>query len=116
MERYRAIVDRDIVYIEVDVGRVKVGPLSTMIDIIGSPSWTIRYDEFDRARMDIDTSDEGLTIDVRDTIEAMTFSGKFLKTLKSQPEIIQGWGNEAVSPRLGLFMGRLLENLEYGVR
>ena len=116
MGRYRATVESDVVYVEADVGRIKVGPLSTMIEIIGGPSWTIVYDDTERYRRDLDTSDEGLTIDVRDTIEAMTFGGKFLMTLKSQPEIIPGGNRDAVSPRLGLFMGRLIENLEYGVR
>ena len=51
-----------------------------------------------------------------DTIEAMTFGGKFLMTLKSQPEISPGKDRDVVSPRLGLFMGRLIENLEHGVR
>jgi len=116
MGRYRATVESDVVYVEADVGRIKVGLLSTMIEIIGGPSWTIRYDDTERDRRDLDTSDEGLTIDVRDTIEAMTFGGKFLMTLKSQPEIIPGRDRDAVSPRLGLFMGRLIENLEHGVR
>tara|TARA_A100001037_G_scaffold287461_1_gene296951 strand:+ start:11121 stop:11471 length:351 start_codon:yes stop_codon:yes gene_type:complete len=116
MGRYQATVEGEMVYIEADLGRIKVGPLSTMLEIIGGPSWTIIYDDIDRARVDLDTSDEGLTIDVRDTIEAMTFGGKFLMTLKSQPEIVPGGSNDTVSPRLGLFMGRLIENLEYGVR
>lgn len=112
--RYPTTVRDGTVYIEADVGRIEVGSLETIIDLVGGPAWTIRYDDWERSRYDLDTSDEGLTVDVVDTIEAMTFGSSFVATLKAQP--VEAADDDAVSPRLGLFVGRLLENLEYGVR
>ena len=112
--RYPTTVREGTVYIEADVGRIEIGPLETILDLVGGPAWTIRYDDWERARYDLDTSDEGLTVDVVDTIEAMTFGSSFVTTLKAQPA--EAPDDESVSPRLGLFVGRLLENLEYGVR
>jgi hypothetical protein len=63
----------------------------------------------------MDTSDEGLTVDVVDMMQAMTHSERFVETLAAQPlEAVDGDEDE-VSPRLGLFVGKLLENLESGL-
>lgn len=112
--RYVTTVEDGTVYIEADVGRIEVGSVETIIDLVGGHSWTITYDDWERSHYDLDTSDEGLTVDVIDTIEAMTFDASFVETLKAQPG--DAVGDDAVTPRLGLFVGRLLENLEYGVR
>lgn len=115
MNRYAVTVDEGTVIVEADLGHVEIGELDTIIDIVGGPAWTIEYadDEIDRYP-DLDTSDEGLTVDVTDTIETMTVGESFVETLKAQPT--SSPESEAVSPRLGLFVGRLIENLEYGVR
>lgn len=116
MTRYPTTVDDGMVYIEADLGRIEVGDVETILGVVGGPAWTIEYDDDVADRYpDLDTSDEGLTIDVIDTIEAMTFGESFVETLKAQPAEIETTEG-TVTPRLGLFVGRLLENLEYGVR
>lgn len=115
MNRYAVTVVDGTVVVEADIGIVEIGDLDTILDIVGGPSWTIEYAEEERERYpDLDTSDEGLTVDVTDTIETMTVGESFVETLKAQPT--EAPGTDAVSPRLGLFVGRLIENLEYGVR
>lgn len=116
MDRYGTIVEDGTVYVEADLGRIEVGAVDDIVELVGGPAWTIRYDAETRSRPDVDTSDEGLTIDVVDTINEMTFSSTFLDALKAQPGESPYAEPDAVSPRLGLFVGRLLENLEYGVR
>ena len=111
---YGTIVEDDTVYVEADGGRIAVGELDTIIELVGGPAWTIEYDESEKRRYDLDTADEGLTVDVVDTIYAMTFGEAFVETLRTQPGSTDD--GEVVPPRLGLFVGRLLENLEYGVR
>lgn len=116
MARYGTIVEDEKVYVEADVGRIEIGNLETIVDLVGGPAWTIEYADVEKDRYpDLDTSDEGLTIDVVDTIEAMTFGDAFIETLAAQPTEVPD-APDAVPPRLGLFVGRLLENLEYGVR
>ena len=117
MTRYGTTIDDGVVYVEADVGRVEVGELDVILDLVGGPAWTIEYDQRDKRRYpNLDTSDEGLTVDVVDTIYAMTFDAAFVETLKAQPVTTPSDDESAMSPRLGLFVGRLLENLEYGVR
>ena len=116
MDRSGTIVEDGMVYVEADLGRIEVGTVDDIVELVGGPAWTIRYDEATRARSDVDTSDEGLTIDVVDTVNEMTFGPTFLQALRAQPGESPFPGADAVSPRLGLFVGRLLENLEYGVR
>lgn len=115
MTRYGMAVEGGTVYVEADLGQIEVGNLDTILEIVGGPAWTIEYADEELERYpDLDTSDEGLTVDVVDTIEAMTVGEPFVETLKAQPAT--AGNDEAVSPRLGLFVGRLIENLEYGVR
>lgn len=115
MVRYGTAIEGETVYVTDGEDRLRVGELEQILELTGGPAWTISYSEAEKARYSsLDTSDEGLTIDVVDTINAMTFDETFVEALRAQPgEPIE---QDALSPRLGLFVGRLLENLEYGVR
>jgi len=114
MTRYGTHLEDGTVYVGTDDGLLEIGDLETIIEVVGGPSWTIRYsDEQKQRHPTMDTSDEGLTVDVADMMQAMTHSGRFVQTLAAQPAAPQD--DEDVSPRLGLFAGKLLENLESGV-
>lgn len=115
MSRFRTTVEGNTIYLTDGQETILVGDLDQVIETVGGYSWTISYSAQQKERYsNLDTSDEGLTIDVVDTINAMTFSASFVATLKAQPfEPIEP---DTLSPRLGLFIGRLLENLEFGVR
>lgn len=115
MVRYETLITDGTVYVETGSDRLTVGNLDLIIELVGGHAWTISYtDQEKQTYPDLDTSDEGLTIDVVDAINAMTFDESFVEMLESQPATADT--REAVPPRLGLFVGRLLENLEYGVR
>lgn len=115
MTRYGTEIRDDTVYVENGEGLTEVGDVDDILAVVGGPAWTITYtDEEKRQHPEMDTSDEGLTVDVVDTIHAMTFGESFVKTLQAQP--VEPISEDVLSPRLGLFVGRLLENLEYGVR
>lgn len=117
MTRYPLSVEEGTVFVQADVGTIEVGDLDTIIDIVGGHAWTIRYDDLEkRHHPELDTSDEGITVDVVDTIESMTLGEEFVTTLRSQPLHVLTDQPDVVSPRLGLFVGRLIENLEYGIR
>jgi len=117
MTRYPLSVEEGTVYIQADVGTIEVGEVTTIVEIVGGHSWTIQYDELEKRNLSrLDTSDEGLTVDIVDTIESMTLGEEFVQTLRSQPLHVLTDQPDVVSPRLGLFVGRLVENLEYGVR
>ncbi|GAB3689499.1 hypothetical protein GCM10028857_24920 [Salinarchaeum chitinilyticum] len=115
MARYETVVEDDVVYVATSEERLEVGDLATIVELVGGPAWTIEYSDREKqAHPELSTADEGLTVDVVDTINAMTFGDTFVETLAAQP--VDTADEAGISPRLGLFVGRLLENLEYGLR
>jgi len=121
MARYETVVEDGTVFVHTGEGRLEVGDLQAILDLVGGPAWTISYTEREKERYPPHvTADEGLTVDVVDAINAMTFGDGFVDTLAAQPAEpvarAEGPDDGAVAPRTGLFVGRLLENLEYGLR
>jgi hypothetical protein len=112
--RYETFVEDGTVYVGSPDGPLEVGSVDAAVDAVGGPSWTIRYSDAEKARHpEMDTADEGLTVDVVDMMHTMTFSERFVETMAAHPtETLE---NDDLSPRLGLFVGKLLENLENGV-
>ena len=114
MARYATIVEDGTIYVGTDEGRLTVGEVEVALEVVGGPSWTIEYSaEYKQRHPDTATADEGLTVDVVDMMRAMTHSERFVETLAAQPA--EPTDGDDVSPRLGLFVGKLLENLESGV-
>lgn len=114
MPRYETDVEDGIIYIQTGEEPLAVGPVEAAVEVVGGPAWTITYSsEVTRRHPDLDTADEGLTVDVVDIIHAMTHSERFVETLAAQPA--DSSREDDISPRLGLFVGKLLENLESGL-
>jgi hypothetical protein len=114
MSRYETFVEDGTIYVGSADGPLAVGDLAAAIDAVGGPSWTITYStELKERHPEMDTSDEGLTVDVVDMINAMTHSEQFVEALAAQPA--ETAPEADISPRLGLFVGKLLENLDSGV-
>lgn len=108
------VIEEGYLYVEGPDGRVGVGPIDDVVALVGGPAWTITYSERQKRRHpDLDTADEGLVVDVVDVASAMTPGAEFREALASLPATPVDGGD--VSPRLGLFVGRLLENLETGL-
>ncbi|MFT4880789.1 MAG: hypothetical protein ACI9HI_000786, partial [Salinirussus sp.] len=86
MNRYETAVEDGTVYVGTDDGALEVGAVDDAIQVVGGPSWTIRYSAEEKERHPgMDTSDEGLTVDVVDMMQAMTHSERFVETLAAQP-------------------------------
>jgi len=114
MARYETFIEDGTVYVGSDDGPVEVGPLEDIVDTVGGPAWRITYTDNQKERYpEMETDDEGLVVDVVDMLNAMTHSRKFVETLAAQPRTVPE--ADTVSPRAGLFVGKLLENLENGV-
>lgn len=115
MARYETTVTEGTIYVQTELDVIEVGDVEAVVEFLGGPAWEISYTQWEKEHYThLDTADEGLTIDVVDAMHAMTFDESFVECLKAQPT--EAPSAEAMSPRLGLFLGRLLENLEYGVR
>ncbi|MDG5774935.1 hypothetical protein VB773_15770 [Haloarculaceae archaeon H-GB2-1] len=100
--------------VETADGRLEIGAVETILSAVGGPAWTIQYTGAEKQRYPtMDTSDEGLTVDVVDMIASMEHSERFVSMLSAQPKTIPDGGD--LSPRTGLFVGKLLENLENGI-
>ena len=114
MTRYDTFVDEGTVYVGSEDGQVKVGDVEDILDVVGGAAWTITYTDAEKERRPgMDTSDEGLVVDVVDMIQAMTHGEKFVRTLEAHP--VETAAADEMAPRTGLFVGKLLENLENGV-
>jgi len=114
MTRYETDVEDGTVYVGAPDGPLEIGPLDVALDAVGGPSWTISYTTAEKERHPtMNTSDEGLTVDVVDMMHSMTFSERFVETMAAHPT--ETPANDDLSPRMGLFVGKLLENLENGV-
>lgn len=114
MARYETVIEDGTVRVGSPDGLVEVGGLDLALDVIGGPSWEITYsDDLKERHPDLDTSDEGLIVDVVDIMNTMTHSRRFVETLSALPR--EPTDDDEVSPRLGLFIGKVLENLESGV-
>jgi len=112
---YATRIQDGVVYVETPDGAIGVGPLEEVVALVGGPAWTIEYPERVRERYPgTDTSDEGLVVDVVDVAASMTHPESFVRTLRALPDEPATDG-EQVSPRVGLFVGRLLENLQFGL-
>ena len=113
--RFETVVEDGIVYVGAPEGRIRVGTVEELLDLTGGPAWEIEYTERQKRRYpDLDTADEGLVVDVVDVMQAMTHDRAFVETLAAQPTDPET-RTEGVSPRVGLFVGRLLSNLQYGI-
>lgn len=116
MTRYETIVEDGTVYVESDGDRVEVGSVEDVLELVGGPSWTISYTPEEKKRHpEMDTSDEGLTVDVVDMMAAMTHGEQYVRALAAHPVDAPSDDPNAISPRLGLFAGKLLENLDGGL-
>ena len=111
--RFGTRVENGQVYVDTPDGELRVGELAQAVELAGGPAWTIEYSEwFRRRHPEVPTSDEGLVVDVADMTAAMTHDRRFVETLAAQsPEPRE----DGVSPRMGLFVGKLLDNLQFGV-
>ena len=116
MRTHETTVEDGTVFIETPEGKLEVGDVDPIIDTVGGHAWTIEYSEWERDYYeDLDTADEGLTVDVVDMIAAMTHGDSFVETLRAYPTDVDTDAGATLSPRLGLFVGKLLENLETGL-
>jgi hypothetical protein len=114
MTRYETYVEDDTVYVGSATGPLEIGDIETVLSAVGGPSWTITYSpEAKEAHPRMNTADEGLTVDVVDMMHTMTFGERFVETMGAHPT--EPPHDDSLSPRMGLFVGKLLENLENGV-
>ncbi|MFC6939539.1 hypothetical protein ACFQE8_06100 [Salinirubellus sp. GCM10025818] len=111
--RFATVVEEGRVRVQTRDGLLSVADFDAVVEAVGGPAWTIEYTDWHHERYpDLDTSDEGLTVDVRDIVEAMEHDERFVRILQAMPATAVEGG---LSPRAGLFVGKLLENLQSGV-
>lgn len=110
-ERYPTAVRDGVVFVEGPDGPVEVGAEDRVVAAVGGPAWRIEYSDWQRERYDLDDSDEGLVVDVRDMVRALEHDRSFVDALAACPREAA----DETSPRLELFVGKLLENLQSGL-
>jgi hypothetical protein len=111
--RYGTRIEDGQVYVQTGAGPLRVGDVASAVEAAGGPAWTIEYSDWERERYDLDTSDEGLVVDVRDMLAAMEHDAGFVEHLRALP--VDPRDGDDLSPRMGLLVGKLLSNLQSGV-
>lgn len=117
-DRYGTEIEDGTIYVEADVGRIEIGPVETAIDFHGE-TYTKTYSEWEKDHYadEITFEDEGMQIDVRATIEAMTHDQQFMEWLADTPNDNELENEDRTySSRMALFLGALGENLRNGVQ
>lgn len=108
--RYGTRVADGRVIVDGPDGPLEVGSLDRIVAAVGGPAWEIEYPEWRRER--VDTSDEGLVVDVGDAVRAMEHDAEFARALAACPT---DRADGDLSHREALFVGHLLDQLQRGL-
>jgi len=114
-ERYETHVEDGTVYVDADIGRVEVGPYHDLLDHFGE-EYQIEYRDWEKERYNVSFADEGMTIDVRETVEAMTHSGEVVEWLREKPTEPNPDAYFNGGRRMALFAGFVSDALDNGPR
>jgi hypothetical protein len=83
MNRFNPTVRDGTLYLESGDDRVEIGDVDAIVEAIGGETYTIQYDEEQRAQPWLDTDPDGtLDIDVRDAITSMAHTEDFVSDLR----------------------------------
>lgn len=111
-QRYDTSIEDGTIYVEADLGRVEIGPVSDIIQRFGD-TYVIEYDDWEKERYDVSFADEGIEMDVRQTIESMTHSERIVKLLKEKP-LNHDESTFDGSLRMAMFFGMVNDALQNG--
>lgn len=97
MTQYEARIDDGVCYLDGDEGRIEVGEIDTIVDLVGGETYTIEYDNKARQAAWLNTDDDGtITFEVRDTIDGYAFGDEFVTNLVNvDPDETDEDGNPA---------------------
>lgn len=85
-EQHETRIEDGIVYLEGPDGSVEMGPLDTIVDLVGGETYVIEYDATDAALYDwLDSDDPELEIDVRETVTSFSYPAEFVRALENVP-------------------------------
>ena len=106
MKRYDTKVSDETIRVQTDEEWIEVGDVGTVVELLGSPTYTITYDHPERYDW-LDTDEDGrMTFDVVETIDSYTFDADFVNELASTPMERR---NDGVPKRTALFADLLAD-------
>lgn len=84
--RYETRIEDGIVYLDGERGRLEVGPVQTVVDAVGSETYTIHYGTQAVSLYDwLDDEGETLEIDVRETLSAYPLPAPVVHAIAGKP-------------------------------
>jgi len=114
-KRYETHIEDGTIYVDADIGRVRVGPYQDLIDFFGE-EYEIEYRERDKERYDVSFADEGLSIELREAVENMTHCEDVVEWLQEKPTEPEPDGTFEGGLRMALFSGFVRDALRNGPR
>lgn len=84
--RYEPRVRDGVLFVEMDDGSIEIGPLDDVVESIGGETYTVEYDSVPADAIDwLDTDDQRLEIDVRDTVTSFAYTDEFVRAMADVP-------------------------------
>ena len=114
-KRYETHIEDGTVYVEADIGRVKVGPYRDLINRFDE-EYGIEYSDSEKERYNVSCADEGIMVNLRETVEAMTHSERTVEWMQEKPTEPEPDGFFDGGRRMALFTGFVSEALDNGPR
>ena len=114
-KRYETHIEDGTVYVDADIGRVEVGSYEDLIKRFGE-EYEIEYRDWEKERYDVSFADEGVTVKLRETVEAMTHSEDAVQWLREKSTEAKSDGFFDGGRRMALFAGFVSEALDNGPR
>lgn len=84
--RYQTRVEDGTFAVETDDGWLEVGAVADIVDLFGGEEYVIEYTDKQASVAWLDTDDDNtVTVDVRETLETMSYTDDFVSNLASAP-------------------------------
>ena len=73
--RYETKVEDGTYYLESPDGWLEIGPMDALVDLLGGEEYTLEYTQEQASASWLNTDDDAtITVDVRETLESMSFT------------------------------------------
>lgn len=110
--RYETKIEDGTLYVDTpEGGWLEIGPVDGVVDLLGGETYVLEYTEEQASAAWLNTDDDAtLTIDIRETLDRMSYDEEFVTNLSNCP--VDETGTEGYPKRTELFADLLREIIE----
>ncbi|WP_435102913.1 hypothetical protein [Halarchaeum sp. P4] len=109
--RYQTKIEDETFAVETDDGWLEVGDVEDIIDLFGGETYVLEYSDKQASVAWLDTDEDNtITVDVRETMETMSYTDDFVSKLASTP--LDEETDEGYPKRTDLYVALMREILD----